>query len=380
MGIVRTIALQDLRVMLREKETLLWLFFMPPVFFWFLGTVTGGFGGGGDRKDEIAVLVPSDAGFVGERVCAALERETFAVVRCADAAALQPHSRQLELPADLTGKVQRGERVQLVWRRELDDGPGPERDRIRVARVAYTLLADVVVAGVRHGGVSEASLAQLDAAPRHVQLQVAPAGARPVIPTGFAQAVPGTLVMFTLMILLTSGGVPLVLDRKQGLLRRLASAPLSRRDIVLGKAAARMMLGLVQIAFGMAIGTLLFSMDWGPDLAMLLVVLLAWAFLSSMLGMLAGNFARTEGQAVALGIVTSLALAALGGCWWPIEIVPAWMQTLAGCLPTGWTMHAVHQLVTFQNGAGSALPGLALLVAAGIAAAWAAARTFRYQD
>jgi hypothetical protein len=380
MGIVATIALQDLRVMLREKETLLWLFFMPPVFFWFLGTVTGGFGGGGARKDEIAVLVPADAGFLGERVCAALEREKLAVVRCTDAAALQPYDRQLTLPPDLTGKVQRGERAELVWRREPDDGPGPEQDRIRVARVAYTLLADVVVAGVRHGGVSEGALASLDAAPRHVTLNVAPAGERPVIPTGFAQAVPGTLVMFTLMILLTSGGITLVLDRRQGLLRRLASAPVSRRDVVLGKAVARVGLAVLQIAFGMTIGTLLFAMDWGPDLPMLCVVLLVWAFLCAMLGLLAGNVARSEGQAVALGIVGSMVLAALGGCWWPIEIVPEWMQTLASCLPTGWTMQALHQLVTFRNGPASALGDLALLLAAGVAAAWAAARTFRYQD
>ena len=41
MRLAFTIALHDLRVMLREKETLLWLFVMPSVFFWFLGTVQG---------------------------------------------------------------------------------------------------------------------------------------------------------------------------------------------------------------------------------------------------------------------------------------------------------------------------------------------------
>lgn len=31
-------------------------------------------------------------------------------------------------------------------------------------------------------------------------------------------------------------------------------------------------------------------------------------------------------------------LAAWGGCWWPIEITPEWLQKFAMFLPTGWTM------------------------------------------
>ena len=31
--------------MLRARETLLWLFVMPILFFYFIGTVTGGFDG-----------------------------------------------------------------------------------------------------------------------------------------------------------------------------------------------------------------------------------------------------------------------------------------------------------------------------------------------
>ena len=40
------IAWQDVRFQLREGSTLLWLFIMPPIFFYFIGTVTGGFSSG----------------------------------------------------------------------------------------------------------------------------------------------------------------------------------------------------------------------------------------------------------------------------------------------------------------------------------------------
>ena len=55
--------------------------------------------------------------------------------------------------------------------------------------------------------------------PRALTLSVTSAGKRLVPPIGFAQAVPGTMVMFTMLVLLTSGAVTLVVEREQGLLR-----------------------------------------------------------------------------------------------------------------------------------------------------------------
>ena len=45
---------------------------------------------------------------------------------------------------------------------------------------------------------------------------MAAAGKRKEIPSGFDQAIPGILVMFTLLVLLTSGGSMLVFERNQG--------------------------------------------------------------------------------------------------------------------------------------------------------------------
>jgi ABC-type multidrug transport system permease subunit len=215
--------------------------------------------------------------------------------------------------------------------------------------------------------------------PRALTLEVAPAGERQEIPTGFEQAIPGTMVMFTMFMLLTTGAVTLVIERRQGLLRRLASTPIDRGGIVLGKWGGRMALGLVQIAFAMLAGTVLFGMDWGPDLPIIFAVLTGWAALCASLGLLLGNLASTEGQAIGIGVLTANVLAALGGCWWPIEITPGWMQTFSKFLPTGWAMDAMHRLVSFQSGPASVLPHLAALAALALIAGWVGARRFRFQ-
>ena len=73
------------------------------------------------------------------------------------------------------------------------------------------------------------------------------------------------------------------------------------------------------------------------------------------------------------------ALAALGGCWWPIEITPAWMQFVQKLIPTGWTMDALHKLISFQADASSVIPNIAMLLAAAAVFGGMAVRRFRYE-
>jgi ABC-2 type transport system permease protein len=122
-----------------------------------------------------------------------------------------------------------------------------------------------------------------------------------------------------------------------------------------------------------------FGVDWGSALPMVSVVLLAWACFNASLGLLLANLVANENQMSALAVISSLVLAALGGCWWPIEITPGWMQDLAGFLPTGWAMSSMHQLVHFGNGAEAVLPQLGLLITGTILMGAAAAKRFRFE-
>jgi ABC-type multidrug transport system permease subunit len=254
-----------------------------------------------------------------------------------------------------------------------------EFEEIRLQRSLYTVLADIIVADATAGPLSHDALQTVNEAPRVWQLDVSTAGERRQVPTGFEQAIPGILVMFTLLLLLTSSGTQLVQERTQGLLRRLASAPISRAEVLAGKWQGRMVLAAVQVAVALAFGTFLFSMDWGPDLGMIIVVLAAWAGFCASAGLWLGTIAKTEAQAGGLGALAANVLAALGGCWWPIEVTPGWMQALQKAIPTGWTMDAMHKLISFQAGAISVLPNVLLLIAGTVVFGVLAARRFSYQ-
>ena len=371
------IALQDARFMLRRKETLIWVFVMPIVFFYMIGTITQGFGSGGPGTEWVALRSGADPGFVEEQFERRLTDQGYTIAR-PEEAEFDNYHRRLIVPDRMTESVIAGEQVEVRFERE-GAGPSTVHDQFRVSRAAYTLLADLVVATEQDGSISAESVERVNATPRNLTLDVKPAGKRKEIPVGFTQAIPGTMVMFTLIVLLTSGSVLVVVERREGLLRRLASTPISRTSVVWGKWGGRVVLGWMQLAFAMLVGKFLFKTDWGPHLGVVILLLAVYAGLIAWFAILLGTLARTEGQAIGIGVLSSNVLAALGGCWWPIEVTPGWMQQLAKFLPTGWAMDALHKIVVFGNGPSTIVPHLAIMAVLCVASAWISARYFRYQ-
>ena len=328
------------------------------------------------------VLAARDPGFLKEQVDLRLRDNSFEpewrdeVVP--DAEGNLPR-RVLALDDNFSDHIEAGEQVTASFDTRAS-ALSRQYEIIRIQRSLYTALADIVTADARAGGnLSAAALVELNNETRVWQLDVAPAGQRQVILSGFEQAIPGILVMFTLLVLLTSGGSMLVFERNKGLLRRLAYAPMSRTEVVAGKWGGRMVLAVLQVASAVLVGTLAFDMQWGPDVPMVIAELLAWAAFCASAGLMLGSLARTDSQAAGLGLLVANVLAALGGCWWPIEITPPWMQALQNFMPTGWAMDALHKLISFEAGAASALPYVLTLLLGSAVVAGIAVRSFRYE-
>jgi ABC-2 type transport system permease protein len=377
------IAWKDVRYQLRQGSTLVWLVVMPPVFFYFIGTVTGGFSSGTSGAVATPLAVVADQpGFLHDQIDLRLRDNNFEptwVTTSEFQNSDPPPARTLVFDPGLSEMIAADTAVTATFETAANS-LSRDFEVIRLQRSLYTALADIALAdAMSPETLDAAALVTLNNEPRIWRLDVSPAGKRQEIPSGFEQTIPGILVMFTLLILLTSGGTMLVIERREGLLRRLASAPISRTEVVAGKWVGRMALATIQIGVALGVGTLLFKMEWGPDLGMIVVVLAAWGAFCASAGLWLGTVANTEGQANGLGVLAANALAALGGCWWPIEVTPGWMQAVQNLLPTGWTMDALHQLISFQSGAASAVPQVIMLAAAALVVGVLAVRGFEYQ-
>jgi ABC-type multidrug transport system permease subunit len=373
------IAIRDFLMLVGHPVTIVWAFVMPVVFFSFIGKMTGGFGPSPDRPDVIAVLAPQDAGFLAPALSRHLKAAGYEVKTVESEAALEKHGRRLRVPAGFTGNVLAGKAQKVVFESNSSGGLSGDYDKLRLQRAVYGLLAEYISVKKSAPQVTAASLDEAGRLPRNLTIETSSAGRRRTPPSGYQQSVPGTLVMFILIVLLTSGGVSIVAERKLGILRRLASSPMTRPEIFFAKWTSRAALAVVQTLVGAALATVIYKIEWGGSLLAVAALLGAYVALCTSLSLWLGSISRNEAQSSAIGVIAGNLLAALGGCWWPAEISPVWMQKFALVLPTGLAMDGLHRLMSFGEPGSAVLPHVAVLAALALGAGWLASRSFRFQ-
>jgi ABC-type multidrug transport system permease subunit len=157
--------------------------------------------------------------------------------------------------------------------------------------------------------------------------------------------VPSYLVMFAFFLVLTVGWL-FVAERRQGTLKRLCAAPLSRTQILAGKLLPCFLLSIFQGFFLLGAGKLIFGMSWGPDPVWLVPVVVTTSLAAMGLALLVAALARTETQVAIYGTLLVLVLAGLSGTMMgDRSLMPEQMQKISRFTPHAWALDAYRQLV-----------------------------------
>ena len=142
------------------------------------------------------------------------------------------------------------------------------------------------------------------------------------------------------------------------MIRRLLATPTTVRTILFGEALGRFAVAMLQALIIFGVGWLVFGVDWGdPPAALLLVV--TFALVATGVGMLLGAMLRNAEQATSIGPPVGIALGMLGGCMWPLAIVPQPMRVVGHLFPQAWAMDAFIALIA----KGEDIAGIALQLA-----------------
>lgn len=376
MNLLLHIGHTDVRLFLGNRLSYVWLFGMPLLFIYFMGFANRG--PGDPANPRPAVLVENlDTNFLGAVFIEELGAQgmrTLPPDQAGDA------ELGIRVPADFTARVQSGDGATVGF---FEAGRGQSGEaamiQLRLVRAVIAVNSHLLAAATAAGGrlaFDEAGLRAARSAPATVRLDARFGGRKPV-PSGYAFSVPGNLVMYLMMNLLVFGGTGVAAQRTAGVLRRLAAQPVTHLQILGGKIYGLILLGLVQVGVFLAAGRWVFGVPLGANLPAVITVLLVYSWVAAALGVLLASVVRAEDKVVGLSVMVSLLLAALGGCWWPLEVAPPVLQFLAHLLPSGWAMDALHQLISFGNGWGAVWKPLAMLSGFGLAASALAARWFR---
>jgi ABC-2 type transport system permease protein len=183
--------------------------------------------------------------------------------------------------------------------------------------------------------------------------------------TVFEQRVPGFTLMFVLLAVVFGTSMSMHDERDHGTLARLLVAPGGFTRILLGKLAARFVVGVVQMLVLLAWAHWVFGVSLGTSPAAMLLLTATSVFAVVAAGMLVAGLAQSREQTLPLGLSLVMALSALGGCWWPQSMQPEWMSRIAPAVFTTWAMRGLNDLVLREGGLGTIVLPAGVLLAYG---------------
>ena len=379
---IATIGVKGIRSVVRDRVALFFIVALPVVIILIIGSTFGSM-----ESFQLGVLDRDGTAASRDLVDQLDDREGIAVERFDSLDDLRREVR--------TGSAAVGIVIPDGYGAGLDSGQGATIELIAdptsssAAAVQASVRAAVGEAGVRIAAATTA--AQVSGADTSTTAEAADrladelprAGVRSesvdageeVSLGSFDYTAPSNLVLFTFVNTLVAGSL-LAIERKSGITRRLLATPHGTGTILAGLGASVLLFSLVQSSLIVAIGALVFDVGWGAPLGVLLVVVL-FALVATSVGLLVGATVSDPEQAQAAGIPIAIALAMLGGCMWPLEIVPPFMRTIGHLTPHAWAMDAWVALIFDRAGVADIAVELAVLAAFAVVLGLLARRRLR---
>lgn len=157
----------------------------------------------------------------------------------------------------------------------------------------------------------------------------------------------GFSILFVMLTMMGAAGTILE-ARKSGVWQRLLTASVSRAEIGAGYVLSFFVIGWIQFGMLLLASHWLFGISWGNPAA-LIVLVSFFLFAVVGIGLMIAAHVRTPEQQLAFGNLFVIATCMVSGMYWPIEIEPKLMQSIADFLPQKWAMSGLTEIIA--NGA-----------------------------
>lgn len=152
-------------------------------------------------------------------------------------------------------------------------------------------------------------------------------------------------LMLIFMMGLMNNTVSLVMeDRRLRTLARTYTAPVRAFEIVAGNFLGSFVVGTLQVLVILIITRYVAGYEYGLPFVSHFVIL--EFFLLASMG-IASAVASMVKNATNMNVINALIVTPtcmLGGCFWPISLMPEWMQKLANFVPQKWALDAIERM------------------------------------
>jgi ABC-2 type transport system permease protein len=171
----------------------------------------------------------------------------------------------------------------------------------------------------------------------------------------------GGWAMQFLLFAVTASATSLFREKEHGIFQRVLSAPVTRGDILWSKFLYGICLGLAQLGILFFAGHVLYGIEVGSQIGLLLVVCTFAAASCTAFGMLIAAISPTPESARGLATFVILLMCAVGGAWFPVSFMPEFIQRFSKFTLVYWSMEGFSQVLWARATLYELLPTLGCL-------------------
>ncbi|NEX91813.1 ABC transporter permease [Caulobacter sp. 17J65-9] len=309
------------------------------------------------RNLPTAVLV-QDQGTYARSVLAALENsDYFRIVETARTTGELDQAIErgrvlfaVTIPPDFTRRVVRGDQAQILIEADASD-PTATGGAVAAA-------AGLPAEALRHDLKGATAFRAGGPAPFEVVVQ---RRYNPEIITAF-NIVPGLLGVILSMTLVMMTALGVTREQERGTMEALLATPVEPLEVMIGKLAPYVLIGLTQTVVFLTLARALFDVPMAGGWAALGLGVLLFIVGSLALGFLISTVARTQLQAMQMSVFYILPSILLSGFMFPFYGMPKWAQALGTVIPVTHFLRVVRGALLKGLGLAELWPSLTALV------------------
>jgi ABC-2 type transport system permease protein len=157
--------------------------------------------------------------------------------------------------------------------------------------------------------------------------------------------IPGLIGMILNFITTLLTASTIVRERERGTIEQLIVTPIRSWELVIGKIAPYVFLGLADAAEVMLIGHFWFAVPVRSSLGLILITTCILLLSSLGIGLLASTIANTQQEAFLTVLFTILPSVFLSGFFFPLEAMPPFLQWVSYLIPLRYFLIIIRSLM-----------------------------------
>lgn len=189
--------------------------------------------------------------------------------------------------------------------------------------------------------------------------------------------VPGLIATILTMTLVMMTALAMTRETERGTMEMLLSTPVRPLEVMIGKLAPYVAVGILQATLIITLARLLFGVPLAGGWLALILGMLLFIIGSLSLGFLISTVARNQLQAMQMAMFYFLPSILLSGFLFPFRGMPQWAQWLGSLMPITYMLRVVRGSVLKGIGIGDALPSLGALALFVVVVAGLAVKQYR---